>query len=255
MAKIRDIYRFIDEIAPFNTQMDFDNSGLLVGDINKSVKRVILSLDITNEVVLEAKNKGAKLIISHHPVIFNPLKKISVDSPVELIIKHDIAALCAHTNLDMASDIGVNASLAKILGLKSLEPLSFYNGCACSFKGKLENKMSSTEFADYVNQKLNCKHLRFVDSKKTISTVGICSGGAGEYIFDAIDNNLDAFISGEFKHHEMLAAKHNNITAIEAGHFNTEVIYIDQLIKVLQGEFLDTEFLKSQDEKDIISYI
>ena len=124
MIKIKNIYEFIDSFAPFKDSMDFDNCGLLVGNINSEVNNVLVALDITNEVVEEAKKLGANLIISHHPVIFKPIKKIMSDSVVYNLIKNDIAAICAHTNLDMAEDTGVNTCLANALELKNLQPLS-----------------------------------------------------------------------------------------------------------------------------------
>lgn len=126
MVKVNDIYKFIDSFAPFATSMDFDNCGLLVGNNNANVDNVLVSLDITNRVVEEAINLGANLIISHHPVIFKPMKNVMHDSVVYNLIKNDISAICAHTNLDMAEDTGVNTCLANALELKNLRPLSIY---------------------------------------------------------------------------------------------------------------------------------
>lgn len=123
--KINDIYKFIDKIAPFETAMEFDNCGLLVGDKDRTVGKVILSLDITKEVVEEATKEGAELIISHHPVIFNPIKRIDSTSVVHSLCRNNISAICAHTNLDMANE-GVNYSLAKRIGLSELTSLSTY---------------------------------------------------------------------------------------------------------------------------------
>ena len=126
MVKVKDVYDFIDSLAPFDCAMDFDNSGLLVGNINLEVNSVLVSLDITNEVVNEAKSIGANLILSHHPVIFNSIKNIYSDSVVHNLIKGNISAICAHTNLDIANDIGVNTCLAKVLNIKNIKPLSVY---------------------------------------------------------------------------------------------------------------------------------
>lgn len=127
MIKVKNIYEFIDSFAPFNISMDFDNCGLLVGDINSNINNVLVSLDITNNVVKEAKNLGANLIISHHPVIFKPIRNVMYESVVYKLIENNISAICAHTNLDMAEDTGVNTCLANILGLTGLSPLSIYN--------------------------------------------------------------------------------------------------------------------------------
>ncbi len=122
-VRVRDIYNFLDGIAPFNTAMDFDNCGLLVGNMGEKIDKVLLSLDVTEDVIDEAKRIGVNLIISHHPVIFTPIKRLSFDSITGMLIKNNINTICAHTNLDMASKYGVNACLANAIGLKDTEPL------------------------------------------------------------------------------------------------------------------------------------
>ena len=102
MTLVRDILKKIDQMAPFSSAMSFDNSGLLVGNALQEVKKVLLALDITSEAVKKAKEIEAQLILSHHPVIFDPLKSLSSDHPVYHMAKWDIAAICAHTNLDVA---------------------------------------------------------------------------------------------------------------------------------------------------------
>lgn len=145
---VKDIYDFLDSIAPFKTAMDFDNCGLLVGNMCENVNKVLLSLDITTEVVNEAESMGVNLIISHHPVIFNPLKKLLSDCVPYILAKKGISAMCAHTNLDMADDCGVNACLARAVGLKNTQPLSvysedFYNKIVVFIPTGYENKVMS----------------------------------------------------------------------------------------------------------------
>ena len=117
MNTVGEIYRFIDEIAPFHTAMDFDNVGLLVGDEKQAVDRALVALDITPAVVEEASACGAQLIVSHHPVIFTPLRRLTAGSPPFLLAQKGISAICAHTNLDLAAG-GVNTCLGEALGMK-----------------------------------------------------------------------------------------------------------------------------------------
>lgn len=125
MKTVKEIYKIIDNIAPFDTSMDFDNCGILVGDVNAQVKKVLIALDITPEVVNEAVDLGAELIISHHPVIFKPIKRLMSNDVPYMLANKAISAICAHTNLDM-SNPGVNTCLAERLGIKNTTPLSVY---------------------------------------------------------------------------------------------------------------------------------
>ena len=126
MAEVRDIYRFLDRIAPFHTQEGFDNAGFLVGRGNREVKKVLVALDITEEVVEEAVHWGAELIVAHHPVIFQPVKSVTDETVTGRVLlaltEGGVAAICAHTNLDAAHG-GVNGCLARALELTGIGQL------------------------------------------------------------------------------------------------------------------------------------
>ncbi len=115
--KAREIYKAIDEIAPFEVHASYDNPGFLVGDENADINFALVSLDITPEVINEAKAIGAQMIISHHPVIFRPLKNIHPENPVYGLMKNGLCAICAHTNLDCANG-GVNDLLIRLVGVE-----------------------------------------------------------------------------------------------------------------------------------------
>ena len=125
-AAIIDVYRALDQWAPFDTQMDFDNAGFLVGRGEREVRRVLVSLDITEAVAAEAGRWGAELIVSHHPVIFHPVKALTDQSATGRVLlalaEGHMAAICAHTNLDAVME-GVNCCLARTLELSDLEQL------------------------------------------------------------------------------------------------------------------------------------
>lgn len=126
MTTVQDIYRAVDSLAPFSLGMDFDNPGLLVGDPSAPVSRVLLALDCTCRTVSQAQNLEAQLILTHHPVIFHPIKRVTAGSPVFQAASSGIAVISAHTNLDIASG-GVNDCLAQRIGLtqvQGLEPVS-----------------------------------------------------------------------------------------------------------------------------------
>ena len=124
MATVREVYQYLDGLAPFSLQMDFDNAGFLVGRGDRTVTKILVSLDITEEVAAEAAEVGAELIVSHHPVIFHPARSVTDGGPdgriLLSLIEHGIAAICAHTNLDAVAG-GVNDALAQKLGLVQIE--------------------------------------------------------------------------------------------------------------------------------------
>ena len=126
MATVREIYQYLDGLAPFALQMDFDNAGFLVGRGDRQVDKVLVALDITLEVAKEAAEAGCQLIVSHHPVIFHPVRTITDGDPTGRILlelaERGVAAVCAHTNLDAAQG-GVNDCLAQALELTQIEQL------------------------------------------------------------------------------------------------------------------------------------
>lgn len=258
MALVIDIYEFINEIAPFSTAMSFDNVGVLVGDKNQRVKKVLAALDITKEVVNEAQGIGAQLIVSHHPVIFKGVKNIDANSVLFDLIQVGVTAICAHTNLDV-SDKGVNRCLADAIGIKNLEPLSFYETenqkCTLGLIGTLSEEMTPDGFACLVKSALGCNGVRYTETKRSIKKVAICSGSGGDLINKAIALKADAYVTGEIKHHEILIANENNICVVDAGHFKTENVIIAPLVNLLKSRFSDVEFFESKTCSDHIKYI
>lgn len=258
MALVSDIYDLIDEIAPFDTAMDFDNVGILVGDRNQEVEKILVALDITNEVVNEAKFAGAQLIVSHHPVIFNGVKSIDANCVVYNMIQNGITAICAHTNLDSAAN-GVNKCLADALELKNLKPLSFYEAkgqkCVLGLIGALKAEMNSKDFAVLVKNALNCNGVRYTAAEGAIKTVAVCSGSGGDLINKAVELGADAYVTGEIKHHEILIANENNICVVDAGHFKSEDVVVEPLVNFIKTKFKGVQVIKSKTCTDHIKYI
>ena len=254
MSTILDIYRFIDEMAPFQTAMDFDNPGLLVGDGNAQVQKALVTLDITPRSVEQAAKAGAQLIISHHPVIFHPIKRLSSHSVPYLLVQAGIGAICAHTNLDMAKG-GVNDSLAAALELDGREGVAFYQELPCCIMGTLPETMEPAEFAGFVKKKLCCEGLRFTEGARPVKKVALCSGAGGEFLFDAMEKGADAFVTGEVKHHEILAAREGGLTLVDAGHFKTENIAMEPLRKRLADRFKQVVFQLEEHATDGIRYL
>lgn len=255
MITVGQIYDFIDSFAPFHTAMSFDNVGLLVGDRQHPVTSVIVSMDITPEVIREATEQMAELIISHHPVIFQPLKRLSpIDVPY-LLVQNGLCAIAAHTNYDLACG-GVNACLAQRLHLSEPVMLEEYenSGLAASLIGQLESPMEPKAFALYVKKQLQCGGVKFTQGKKNVKKVAVACGAGSSSVFAAATAGADAFVSGDSKHHELLAADSMGITMVDAGHFATEDIAIAPLCSRLSLAFPEVKFSKSS-QKDPVQYL
>ncbi|MBR1534453.1 MAG: Nif3-like dinuclear metal center hexameric protein [Ruminococcus sp.] len=238
MTSIRKIEEFCKQIAPYELADEWDNVGLLVGAENDEVDKVLLALDITPAAVEEAHNIGAGLIISHHPVIFEPLRYLTPDNAVYALAKYGIGGLCLHTNLDRAQQ-GVNTQLAKALGLKNT---AFYPEDYLLI-GEPECEMTAEEFAAFVKEKLGAPSVRFTDGK--VTKVAVSSGGGGGGIELSKECGFDAFVTGEMKHHQYLWANTHGIAAFDAGHFSTENVVIGPLREMLEKAFPKTDFIVS----------
>lgn len=241
MAKVKDFYGYLNSIAPFETQEDWDNSGMLVGDMDAEVKKVAVVLDITHEEIKKAKAIGADLIISHHPVIFNPIKSVTKGSVPYELVASSINALCCHTPLDIA-DGGTNDSLAELLGIevtRTEDPILRLGTVEPTTAENLAGKIAKT---------LNTK-VRYADAGRKIEKIAICTG-AGCSLIEAA-GEIDAFITGDASHHNFLDCIQAGITLIAAGHYETEIVVIPVLVKKLQAQFPDIEIIDIKQENPI----
>lgn len=252
MTKINDIINYFETFAPTCLAMDFDNVGLLVGDKSKEISKVLVTLDITKDVVFEAENLDCELIISHHPVIFSPVKRLWCDDVPYLLASKGISALCMHTNLDLSDIFGVNLCLAEAIGVKNT--VKSETG-ECLFIGELENETDINEFAEKVKKSLNCNGVRYTDVKKTVKKVAVSSGAGGSEIFCASQIGADVLVTGEIKHHEINAGNELEINIVDTGHFKSEDVVILPLIKRLSDNFSDIIFTKSTTYSDNIKFI
>ena len=239
MTTVRDMIRFSETIAPFALADEWDNVGLLVGDENAEAHTVLLALDVTPAVIREAAENGASLIISHHPVIFDPLRSLTPDDPVYLLVKKDIAALCLHTNLDRA-ERGVNAALAEALGLTNT---TFYPDDYI-LVGDPPTETTADDFARFIKEKLGAPSVRCTEGR--VTRVAVSSGGGGDGVALAEKYGFDAFVTGELKHHQYNYAVSRGIAAFDAGHFSTEDVIVRPLCERFAAEFPTVRFLISE---------
>lgn len=231
MATVKDIYNYIDSFAPFSTQAEWDNSGLLVGDENKEVNKIVFALDVTSNVIEQAKKCEADLIVTHHPVIFKPISHVLKDSLIYKLIANNMSIICAHTNYDKAID-GVNDLLCKTINVSNFEKIenTFLNVAI------LDDTYSSDVFAKLLKDKLNGA-IRYNSLEKNIKKIAVCSGSGSDYLDLAKEFGCDALLTGDASHHAFLDADEMGIVLFAAGHFETEMIAIKPLLEKIKKEF------------------
>lgn len=231
MVKVQEIYDYLDSWAPFGIQMDFDNAGLLVGDREAEVSRVLVALDATLDVAKEAGRKKCQLIVTHHPLIFHPLKSVVPQDPTQAVVaqlvRKGLALISAHTNLDLAPG-GVNDVLMERLGIQTkgvLEELGEAEGIGpygLGRWGELPEAMEPRAFAAHVKRALGTKSVRATLGPGPVKKVAVCGGAGSDMVELAAKLGMDAYVSADAKHHEFLAAKALGVTFLDAGHYATE---------------------------------
>ena len=219
---LREIINSIESVAPRSAQEPWDNSGMQVGDTGREIHSVLLTTDITEDVVNEAIMNGCDLIISHHPLLFHSLKQVCGQTPqarvVELAIRHNIAIYSAHTNLDVAVG-GINTRLADKLGLQDYR---FLTESGLGVIGTLSHPMSYSDFLAYVRETLQCTYVRYTRPKKEmIEKVALCGGSGAEFIEQAIEQGADVYITADCKYHEFQDAD-GQIGLIDIDHWISE---------------------------------
>ena len=240
MITIRDVYDFLDSIAPFSTQMDFDNSGLLIGDERRAVQKVAVCLDITGDTVADAMDCGADLMVTHHPVIFKPRRRLLPRDPAYQLVCAGIGAICCHTPLDMASG-GVNDVLAGLFSLTKVEAVSTESLPVPMLRvGFLPATMRAIELAATAAEQLSAK-VRWCDGGRTVETLAVCGGSGGDLVADVAALGIDALVTGDAGYHDFLDAEQLGVTLVAAGHFETESPVVPVLAKKLREQFPQIE--------------
>lgn len=246
---VKDIYDYLNSIAPFDTAEEWDNCGLNVGSFDKDVKKIYIALDVTNDVLEEAKSFGADLVITHHPMIFNPVSKILCDNLIYKAVASGMSFIASHTCLDKAAG-GVNHCLANKIGIKNLK--TYAENDFLKY-GEIE-PCTSEEFAKKIKSALGGA-VSFTDAGETIKTVALCSGGGGDFVAEAKNMGADAFLTGEAKHHEYLYSNNFGISMFVAGHFETENLVCEYLYNSLNEKFGNEIEIKVSDLGNPINHI
>lgn len=255
MTTVCDILHFIEGIAPPALKAEWDNIGLLCGRQDKTVRTVLVALDPFSHVCEEAVEVGADLLITHHPLILEPLSAVTdqttIGQSVIRLISHDIAAINAHTNLDCADD-GVNDTLAKRLGLTNIQKISA-DDLGLLRQGTLPSQSLNT-FLSYVKQSLQCPVLRYVDGGKPVSRVAVGGGSCGSMLPAVIASGCDTFVTADLKYNQFWDAQSLGINLIDAGHFYTENPVCPVLAKQIQNAFPKIQVILSKKHTDCMNF-
>ena len=238
-ATVNDIYGFIREIAPFETAADFDNVGILVGKSSAPVQKILVALDATMDVVREAKEIGADLIVTHHPLLFHARKTLTEDDPEGMIlcemVRSHLSLLSAHTNLDQTEYSG-SACCGRLLQLKNLRKAGDY-----LFLGELDVPMTAKELNAVLSDALHFPVRRYGNESRLIRTLAIAGGADDEDWQLAKESGAQALLTGEVRHHNALAAVMSEFVLFDGGHYATEAPLVPVLAEYLQNRLNDVK--------------
>ncbi len=251
--KLKDIITIIEDNYPLELAYDWDNVGLFYGDIEKDIQKVLVTLDITSDVIEQAIEMDADLVISHHPVVIGGINKLSDASMVSDVVinavKNDIAIYSAHTNMDTAKN-GINQKLAELFDLEDIVVMENdkpYDDCGLGRVGNLKNEMSLSDFCELVKSKLNTPFVRVCGEERKIKRVALASGSCSEYVPQAIKKGADVIVTADMKYHNCIEYVYDGIVIIDAGHFPTENIAKNMFYDLLKDTDVEIIFADTKD--------
>ena len=262
MTTVGEILTFLETLAPRSMKMDWDNVGLLCGGKGRPVTKVLVALDPFEGVCREAAQWGAELIVTHHPLIFSPLKSVtdetSIGRAVQLLCANNISSINAHTNLDCAPG-GVNDCLAQTLGLSNVQVIApsgvdeLGREWGLLRQGVVETQPLS-EFLAHVKSALNCEGLRYVDGGKPVHRVAVGGGACASELMDAVNAGCDTFVTADVKYNQFWDAHDLGLNLIDAGHFATENPVVALLAAKLAANFPDVTVKISETHRDCMKF-
>lgn len=255
---INDVCEFLDQFAPLELAEDWDNVGLILGDANRSVTRLMTCLTVTPESAAEAIDAGVELIVSHHPLPFSATKRITTDhTPTRLIwelARAGVSVYSPHTSFDSASH-GINQMLADRLSLEAVKPLLPNRKDAelpgAGRIGKLSEVRLLKEFAQTIKDDFQLPRLQLVGKlEKPIQRIATACGSGGSFLSKAVNRGADCLVTGEATFHTLLEAKASGIGMILMGHYFSERFAVENLATKIAAKFPDLTVWASTHESD-----
>ena len=261
MINIQDVSNYMDKIAPTRLAEDWDNVGLLVGDPETEVQKIMTCLTITPASAQEAIASGAQLIVTHHPLPFRPLKKITTQkTPTRLLwqlINNGIAIYSPHTGFDSASG-GINQRVCEKVGLTNITPLKpFENDSDGLGAGRFGDIQTTTcsQFANQLKDIFGLQNIRYVGKEsQNVQRIASACGSGGSFLQAAVKSECNAMITGEADFHTCLEAQAQGLCLFLLGHYASERFAVEMLANELNQQFPDLEIWSSEKESDPIAW-
>lgn len=263
MTSIKQLVEFFESYTPFELAESWDNVGLLIGDSNREISTVMTCLTVTSDVVSEAQSKSVDVLITHHPIPFQPLKKITADSTTGhallRLIESKIAVISPHTSFDSAAS-GINQLLAEKIGLESIKPLIPLNSDQPAIGkgrfGKLSSPENIESFAARIKQTFGLNSVKTVsESGQTLDWIGIACGSGGSFLDDVLACGCNAMLTGEASFHTCLEARSRSVALVLLGHYVSERFALELLASRLATEFPALNVFASKNESDPIRWL
>lgn len=258
--KIKDITDVIERFAPLAYQESYDNAGLIVGRPDDEVRQALLAVDVTDEVLDEAEREGCDLVITHHPIVFHPLKRFNsadmVQRCVERAIRRGIALYACHTNLDSAPG-GMSWRLAALLGIGELSVLQPSEGdprAGFGVVGELPEPLPTVEFLRRIQQRLGVKVVRHSDLvSEQVRRIALCTGAGASLMADARRARADLYVTADLKYNDFMFPDGEFVVA-DIGHFESEYCAIELLFEVLSKNLITFAVRKSGCSRNPVNY-
>ncbi len=248
--KLSEFLDKINLIAPFDLAEDWDNIGLMTGDLNCDIRKVGITLDPVSEAVIAAAENNCQVLLCHHPLIFRALKKLDLNRDpgraVKEAVKRDVNILAAHTNWDCVTG-GVNTELAKLINLDEISPLDVNSGLGA--KGFLKEDLGLKGFMDLVKKAWNLTHIDFYFNKNLdlenlkIKRVALCGGSGAEFWSLARDFNADIYLTADMKYHELIDANRAGLNIALIDHGEMERASLPEFMRKLKELCAGLEFI------------